>query len=76
MTTERSEVAEQANAHLGGRYAGTKTYQCIVCGFVYDEAAGDPEHGIAAGTRWEDVPDTWACPDCGVAKADFEMVAI
>jgi rubredoxin len=53
-----------------------KTYQCIVCGFVYDEAAGDPEHGIAAGTRWEDVPASWACPECGVAKADFEMVEI
>ncbi len=52
------------------------TYLCIVCGFVYDEAAGRPEDGIAAGTRWADVPDSWACPDCGVAKADFEMVAV
>ncbi len=50
-----------------------KTYECIVCGFVYDESNGDPEHGIAAGTRWADVPENWACPDCGVAKADFEM---
>ena len=54
----------------------TQTYVCIVCGFVYDEAAGRPEDGIAAGTRWADVPDSWACPDCGVAKADFELVAI
>ena len=38
--------------------------------------AGDPEHGIKAGTRWEDVPAKWACPDCGVAKADFEMVLL
>jgi rubredoxin len=51
-----------------------KKYQCVVCGFVYDEALGDPEHGIVAGTRWEDVPGSWSCPDCGVAKADFEMV--
>jgi rubredoxin len=50
-----------------------KVYECIVCGFVYDEAKGDPEHGIAAGTRWEDVPQEWNCPDCGVAKADFDM---
>ncbi len=50
-----------------------KIYQCIVCGYIYDEAAGDPEHGIAPGTRWEDVPADWQCPDCGVAKADFEM---
>jgi rubredoxin len=52
------------------------TYVCIVCGFVYDEATGRPEDGIAAGTVWAHVPDSWACPDCGVAKADFEMVAI
>jgi rubredoxin len=49
-----------------------KTYICIVCGFVYDEAAGRPEDGIAAGTLWKDVPASWECPDCGVAKADFE----
>jgi rubredoxin len=52
------------------------TYLCIVCGFVYSEADGRPEDGIAAGTPWADVPANWACPDCGVAKADFEMVAI
>jgi rubredoxin len=53
-----------------------KTYQCIVCGFIYDEAIGMPEDGIAAGTKWTDIPDDWECPDCGVAKADFEMVAL
>jgi rubredoxin len=49
-------------------------WQCIVCGYVYDEAVGDPEHGIQAGTRWDDIPSDWTCPECGVAKADFEMV--
>ncbi len=53
-----------------------KTYQCIVCGYIYDEAQGDPEHGIAPGTVWANVPEDWECPDCGVAKADFEMVEI
>lgn len=53
-----------------------KTYLCIVCGFIYDEATGRPEDGIVAGTPWADVPDDWSCPDCGVAKADFEAVAI
>jgi rubredoxin len=53
-----------------------KTYLCIVCGLVYDEAAGRPEDGIAPGTKWADVPESWACPDCGVAKADFEPVEI
>jgi rubredoxin len=55
-------------------HADFKTYICIVCGFVYDEAAGRPEDGIAPGTPWADVPEDWACPDCGVAKADFERV--
>jgi rubredoxin len=52
------------------------TFVCVVCGFVYDEASGRPEDGIAPGTRWGDVAADWACPECGVAKADFEMVAI
>jgi rubredoxin len=51
-----------------------KSFICIVCGFVYNEEAGRPEDGIAPGTPWADVPDDWACPDCGVAKADFEAV--
>jgi rubredoxin len=53
-----------------------KTYQCIVCGFIYDEAAGMPDEGIAPGTRWTDIPEDWSCPDCGVAKSDFEMVEV
>jgi rubredoxin len=53
-----------------------KTWQCIVCGYIYDEAQGDPSHGLAAGTAWQDVPGTWSCPECGVAKSDFEMVQI
>jgi rubredoxin len=51
-----------------------KTFVCIVCGFIYDEAAGRPEDGIAAGTLWAQVPNDWACPECGVAKADFEVL--
>jgi len=53
-----------------------KTYQCVVCGFVYDEAVGRPEEGIPAGTVWADVPESWVCPDCGVGKSDFEMIEI
>lgn len=51
-----------------------KTWQCIVCGYVYDEAQGDPEHGIAPGTAWTDVPEDFECPECGVRKSDFQMV--
>jgi len=53
-----------------------KAYMCVICGYVYEEAEGDPESGIAPGTRWEDVPLTWRCPDCGAGKEDFEMVEI
>lgn len=53
-----------------------KTYVCIVCGLIYDEAAGMPSEGIPAGTLWADVPADWLCPDCGVAKSDFEMVEV
>lgn len=53
-----------------------KVWQCIVCGYVYDESKGDPEHGITPGTRWDAVPENWECPDCGVTKMDFEMVEV
>lgn len=48
-----------------------KQYECTICGYVYDEAKGDPEHGVAAGTSWAQVPDDWVCPLCGVGKSDF-----
>lgn len=51
-----------------------KRYQCLVCGFIYNEAEGLPEDGIAPGTPWSEIPDDWECPDCGVRKAEFEMV--
>jgi rubredoxin len=53
-----------------------KTWMCLICGWIYDEAAGDAEHGIAAGTAWADVPMNWVCPECGARKEDFEMVQI
>jgi len=53
-----------------------KTWMCLICGWIYDEAAGAPEDGIAPGTKWEDVPINWTCPECGARKEDFEMVAI
>ena len=51
-----------------------KKYICVVCGLIYDEADGWPDDGIAPGTRWEAVPETWMCPDCGVTKEDFELL--
>ncbi|HEX8705548.1 MAG TPA: rubredoxin [Myxococcaceae bacterium] len=49
-----------------------RRYQCTVCAHIYDPAEGDPVGGIAPGTAFEDIPDTWVCPDCGASKADFE----
>ncbi len=48
------------------------TYTCSVCGYVYDEAKGDPDNGIAHGTKFEDLPDSWTCPICGADKSKFE----
>lgn len=49
-------------------------YECIVCSYVYDPELGDPDNGVAAGTPWEDVPEDWLCPECGVGKDEFEPV--
>ena len=48
-----------------------KKYVCDVCGYVYDPEIGDPDNGVAAGTAWEDVPEDWVCPLCGVGKDQF-----
>ena len=53
-----------------------KKWECIVCGWVYDEVEGWPEDGIEPGPKWDDIPEDWVCPDCGVGKEDFEMVEI
>lgn len=53
-----------------------KRWVCQICGFVYDESKGLPEEGIAPGTRWDDIPASWQCPDCGVGKADFDMIPL
>jgi rubredoxin len=53
-----------------------RTYQCGTCGFIYEEAEGLPDEGIAPGTRWEDIPDDWSCPACGMSKAQFEMIEL
>ena len=48
-----------------------KEYECDLCGYIYDEAAGDPDNGIAPGTKWEDLPADWVCPLCGAGKDEF-----
>jgi len=51
-------------------------WMCLICGFIYDEAAGLPDEGLPAGTRWDQIPPNWTCPECGARKEDFEMVKI
>jgi rubredoxin len=48
-------------------------YVCTICGYVYDPEQGDPDNGVAPGTKWDDVPDDWECPVCGASKEDFEV---
>lgn len=66
-------VVSGVDKSAGGDF---KSWMCLICGWIYDEEAGLPEEGIAPGTRWEDVPMNWTCPECGARKDDFEMVAI
>ena len=53
-----------------------RRYICVICGWIYDEEKGNPDEGLTAGTRWQDVPDSWCCPDCGASKDDFDMVEL
>ncbi len=50
-----------------------RKYICSLCGHIYDESLGDPDSGLAPGTKFEDIPDDWMCPDCGVGKDMFEL---
>jgi rubredoxin len=76
-TLLRSEKSNQAIMAIdNATNTEFKTWMCLVCGLVYDEATGWPDDGIAAGTKWNDVPISWACPECGARKEDFEMVEI
>lgn len=49
-------------------------YRCTVCGYIYDPQIGDPDNGINPGTAFEDLPDSWVCPECGVGKDMFESL--
>lgn len=68
MDPDGQNMSEQATPN--------KTFMCLICGWIYDESLGVPDEGIPAGTRWEDVPINWTCPECGARKEDFEMVEL
>ena len=68
-----ASAAESAGSADQAR--GVRGARCPGCGYVYDEARGDPREGFPAGTPWADVPATWCCPDCGVReKVDFVLI--
>ena len=49
-------------------------FKCTVCGYIYDPQKGDPDNGVQPGTAFQDIPDDWVCPECGVGKSEFEAV--
>jgi len=51
-----------------------RRYRCRYCSHIYDESLGDPDSGIAPGTCYEDIPESWICPECGAAKSDYELI--
>ena len=62
-----------AKLYIKGGIAMQK-YECSACGYVYDPEVGDPDGGIAPGTAFEDIPEYWVCPVCGLGKDAFEQV--
>jgi rubredoxin len=72
----RPRAPAARRAHRATKETPMKTYMCVICGLIYDEAKGWPDDGIAPDTRWDDVPLTWKCPECGAGKEDFEMVEV
>lgn len=69
-----SELTTVITTKVKERKLTMKKYVCDVCGWVYDPAVGDPDNGIAPGTAFEDLPDDWVCPLCGVGKDEFSPV--
>ncbi len=68
----RREPAAQITAPAAAA-PRNRVWHCDLCAFAYDEAKGLPEEGIAPGTRWEDIPEDWICPDCATSKRDFQL---
>lgn len=85
LVTDVGKVATQQRSHRSAAsllecpillqpHPSMKKYMCLICGWIYDEETGAPDEGIPAGTKWDDVPPNWTCPECGARKEDFEMI--
>lgn len=74
VTTDEDDEKEDdlAETQTSQKIRNMEKYVCVICGYIYDPAEGDPEGGIAPGTPFEELPDDWTCPACGVGKEHFE----
>jgi len=72
--TAATYIEKKPKAKLEKGDQKMKKYKCLMCGYIYDPAVGDPDNGVAAGTAFEDLPDDWVCPECGAGKDEFEPV--
>jgi flavin reductase (DIM6/NTAB) family NADH-FMN oxidoreductase RutF/rubredoxin len=66
------EKANKTQSKPKRRDKNMEKYKCLLCGYIYDPEIGDPDNGIEPGTAFEDLPDSWVCPECGAEKEDFE----
>ena len=71
---EKSSKSQQQKLSIPKGDKTMKKYKCLMCGYIYDPAKGDPDNGVEPGTAFEDVPENWVCPECGAAKDEFEIV--
>jgi len=72
--TAATYIKKKPAAKLKEGIIDMNKYKCLLCGYIYDPAVGDPDNGVEAGTAFEDLPDDWVCPDCGAGKDEFEPV--
>ena len=72
--TAATYIEVKSKAEITEGVKNMEKYECLMCGYIYDPAVGDPESGVEAGTAFEDLPDDWVCPDCGAGKDEFEPV--
>ena len=72
--TAATYIKKESAAKLKEGVTNMKKYKCLLCGYIYDPAVGDPDNGVQAGTAFEDLPDGWVCPECGAGKDEFEPV--
>ena len=71
---DENEISGKIKKYIRQGVKQMKKYKCLMCGYIYDPAAGDPDSGVEPGTSFEDLPDDWVCPECGAGKDEFEQV--